>query len=80
MKEENETKYEMQLEALTENLSVLRQDFVSEQEKNEEVEKRVDELTGEKLGKVFAFIIPSLKILEYSNADFLLHFKILNFF
>ncbi|KAG1679715.1 Early endosome antigen 1 [Nymphon striatum] len=54
VKEENETKYEMQLEALTENLGVLRQDFVSEQEKNEEVEKRVDELTGEKLATVKA--------------------------
>lgn len=50
-KEENDTKYEMQLGALTENLSTLRADLITEQEKNEEVEKRVDELTGDKLGE-----------------------------
>ena len=50
-KDEQEAKYNLQLTTLNENLGTLRIDYSAAQTKLEELERTVQDLRGEKLGK-----------------------------
>ena len=64
-KEENEARTELQLTALNENLTTLRSDLVHSQSRLPELEKKCDELRGEKLGESFCSIFVCLHVHLY---------------